>query len=193
MEHRSIFNTLRSWLPLLPFVLLLGASYWLSLQVQPLPTLDKTVRHELDYTIDKLSSTTLNEMGTPHFTLSAERLWHYPDDDSTHLSLPNLNYFTIDRPQIHASAKLGTLSNKAEHLFLQDNVQLTMTSDKLERSFTTEYLHIIPEREWAETDRAVTLQNGRSTISAIGMEIDNPAHTLKLLSQVRAEHEPTRK
>lgn len=193
MERRSFINTFRSWLPLLPFLLLLGASYWLSLQVQPLPAIDKTVRHELDYSIDKLSSTTLNEKGAPRFTLSAERLWHYPDDDSTHLTLPNLNYFSVDRPQIHASAKLGTLSNHADDLFLQDDVHLTMTSDKAERSFRTEYLHIIPEREWAETDRPVTLQNGRSRIDAIGMEIDNPARTLKLLSQVRAEHEPIKK
>lgn len=191
MERRRISNNIRAWLPVLPFALLLFASYWLSQQVQPLPPVDKTLRHDVDYTIDHLTTTTLDDHGQPRFTLSAEKMWHYPDDDTTHLLMPSLTNFSVDRPQIHTSAQLGTLSHKADDLFLYTGVHIVTTAvNQAERSFQTEYLHVVPDREWAETDRTVLMQDGRNDITAVGMELDNQAHTIKMLSQVRANHAP---
>ncbi|MCR4298510.1 MAG: LPS export ABC transporter periplasmic protein LptC, partial [Gallionella sp.] len=56
----------------------------------------------------------------------------------------------------------------------------------------TEYLHIIPDRDLATTDRAVTIIDARSTISATGLEMDNKARILKLLSKVKSEHVPSK-
>lgn len=194
MDTQRIGAKLRAWLPLLPLALLLLSSYWLSLQVQPLASSAGEQRHDVDFVIDKLTTTTLNEQGQPRITLSADKMWHYPDDDTTHLQMPHLTSFFADRPPSRISAQSGTLSSKNEDLFLYDEVQVVRpaAAHAAEQRFQTDYLHVAPERDWAETDHPVLLLSGTSTISAIGMELDNQARSVKLLSRVRATHEPVR-
>jgi len=59
-----------------------------------------------------------------------------------------------------------------------------------EQRFTTDYLHVIPDRDWAETDQPVMMTNQYNVIRAVGMELDNKTRSAKLLSRVRATHEP---
>jgi lipopolysaccharide export system protein LptC len=188
----DIPNKLRAWLPLLPLALLLLASYWLSQQVQPLLPISSEQRHDVDYVIDKLTTTTLDESGQPRRILSANKMWHYPDDNTTYLQLPLLTSFFADRPPGYMSAQTGKLSNKGEDVFLYENVQIVRpASDNLgEQQFQTNYLHAAPERDWADTDHPVLMTGRKSTISAIGMELDNRARTVVFLSQVNATHEP---
>ncbi len=195
MDSQRISSKLRAWLPLLPLLLLLSASYWLSLQVQPLSPITSEQRHDVDYVIDKLTSTTLNELGQPRLTLAADKMWHFPDDDTTHLQMPRLTSFFADRPPGHITAQTGTLSSKSEDVFLYDEVQVVRPSigNLDEQRFHTDYLHVVPERDWADTDHPVLMLGRKSTVSAVGMELDNQARTVKLLSQVRATHEPVRK
>ena len=194
IETQRISAKLRAWLPLLPLALLLLSSYWLSLQVQPLTVGASEQRHDVDYVIDKLTTTTLNESGQPRLTLSADKMWHYPDDDTTHLQMPQLISFFADRPPAHTSAQTGKLSSKSEDLFLYDEVQVVRPAgtDSPEQRFQTDYLHVAPERDWADTDHPVLMLSGKNTISAVGMELDNQARSVKLLSRVRATHEPIR-
>jgi lipopolysaccharide export system protein LptC len=194
IETQRIGAKLRAWLPLLPLALLLLSSYWLSLQVQPLTVGASEQRHDVDYVIDKLTNTTLNESGQPRLTLSADKMWHYPDDDTTHLQMPQLTSFYADRPPGHTSAQTGKLSSKSEDLFLYDEVQVVRPAgtDSPEQRFQTDYLHVAPERDWADTDHPVLMLSGKNTISAVGMELDNQARSVKLLSRVRATHEPIR-
>jgi LPS export ABC transporter protein LptC len=60
--------------------------------------------------------------------------------------------------------------------------------DKLK--FSTEYLHVFPDRDQADTDHPVTLVTARDTINATGMKLDNKLQTAQLLSHVRATHVP---
>ena len=63
----------RTWLPLLPLLLLLAATYWLNQQVQPLPQISSQQRHDVDFVVDDLSAATLNELGQPRYILSAKK------------------------------------------------------------------------------------------------------------------------
>jgi lipopolysaccharide export system protein LptC len=182
----------RAWLPLLPLLLLLAATYWLNQQVQPLPQAASQQRHDVDYVVDKLSSVTLNTQGQPHFTLSAEKMWHYPDDDTTHLQMPQLSSLYADRPPIITSAQTGMISSKGDDVFLYDEVRVVRPASDGpgEQRFATDYLHVVPERDWAETNQSVVITAPHNTLRAVGMELDNKARTIKLLSRVRATHEP---
>jgi lipopolysaccharide export system protein LptC len=192
MAAQTISNKLRAWLPLLPLALLLLASYWLSMQVLPLSPVASEQRHDVDYVIDKLTTTTLNELGQPRVTLAAEKLWHYPDDDTTHLQMPHMTSFYADRPPSIIKAQTGKLSNKTDDVFLYDDVQILRPANGSlgEQQFRTNYLHVAPDRDWADTDHPVVMLGRKSTISAVGMELDNQARTVKLLSRVNATHEP---
>ena len=192
MNTQRITSKLRSWLPLLPLLGLLYASYWLSLQVQPLPSLSKEVRHDVDFTIEHLSSTSLDEQGMPRSTLSAEKMWHFSDDDTTHLQMPNFVSAKVNQPPVNITAKLGTLSSNNEDVFMHDDVVITRTDPKTlnEMRFETDYLHISPNKDMAETDHPVLMYDGKNIVSAVGLLFDNQARTVRLLSQVRAKHEP---
>jgi lipopolysaccharide export system protein LptC len=191
MNTQRITSKLRSWLPLLPLLGLLLASYWLSLQVQPLPSLTKEARHDVDFTIVKLSSTALDKQGIPRSTLSAEKMWHFSDDDTTHLQMPNFVSVKVNQPPVNITAKLGTLSSNSEDVFMHDDVAITRTDPRTlnEMRFETDYLHVSPNKDLAETDHPVLMYDKKNVVSAVGLLFDNQARTVKLLSQVRAKHE----
>lgn len=188
-----VLEKARSWLPLLPLLLMLAATYWLNLQVQPLSQVESQQRHDVDYYLDNFTATSLNMLGRPHFILKAEKLWHYPDDDTTHLQMPHLTSLYPDRPPTVTTARTGMLSSKGEDVYLYDEVRVVRpaSADLLEQDFATDYLHVIPDRDWAETDQAVVVSNKYNVIRAVGMQLDDKAGTVKLLSRVRATHEPT--
>jgi len=191
MNTQRITSKLRSWLPLLPLLGLLLASYWLSLQVQPLPSLTKEARHDVDFTIEKLSSTVLDKQGVARSTLTAEKMWHFSDDETTHLQMPRIVNLKADQPPVSITAKLGTLSKNNEDVFMRDDVVITRTAPETlnELRFETDYLHIAPDRNTADTDHPVLMYDKKNVVSAVGMLFDNQTRTVKLLSQVKANHE----
>jgi lipopolysaccharide export system protein LptC len=194
MNSSRFIDKARAWIPLLPLLLLLLATYWLSQQVQPLPQNESQLRHDVDYVIDNISAISLNEQGQQRFTLAAEKMWHYPDDDTTHLQMPQLASLYADRPPVLTSAQTGMISSKGDEVFLYDEVRVVRpaSGDIGEQRFDTSYLHVIPDRDWAESDQSVVMTSQYSTIRAVGMELDNQARTARLLSRVRAHHEPVR-
>ena len=192
----SFSSRARYWLPLLPLFGLLGATYWLNLQVQPQAAKpDSSKRHDPDAIIENFSATKLNEQGVPGFIMVAKKMLHYPDDDSTTLEAPHITMLSAEHPAIHASAKRGTISSKGDEIFLHDDVEVlrdaSAKQDQL--SLQTEYLHVIPDQNLTDTDRAITIVEDHTTVHAIGMEMNSETRTLKLLSQVRSEHVPAKK
>jgi lipopolysaccharide export system protein LptC len=194
MNRLRFTDKARAWLPLLPLLLLLMATYWLSQQVQPLPQTQSQKRHDVDFVVDGFSAITLNEQGQPRFTLAAEKMWHYPDDDTTHLQMPQLASLYANRPPTLTSALTGMISSKGDEVFLYDEVRILhpASGDIGEQLFATNYLHVVPDRDWAETDQSVVMTSQYNLIRAVGMELDNKTRTVKLLSRVRAFHEPVR-
>jgi lipopolysaccharide export system protein LptC len=191
-----MIERLRSWLPLLPLLLLLAASYWLSLQVQsPESGANKNLRHDPDYIIDNFTATTLDEQGKIRFVMSAKKMWHYPDDDTTHLETPRLESLTAEHPPMRMSAKKGEISRKGDEFFLRDEVIMVRPAyaNKSEVTFNTNYLHVIPNKDIVKTDQPVAMADANTTLNAIGMELDNKARTITFLSRVKTVYEPVKK
>lgn len=186
----------RYWLPLLPLLGLLGVTYWLNQQVQPEAAKpDGRQRHDPDAIMENFSAVKFNVQGAPRFIMAAKNMQHYPDDDSTTLEVPRLTTLSAGQPAIHVIAKRGTVSNRGDEVFLHEDVEVLReaSADREELTLHTEYLHVVPDRDWADSDHPVTIVDAHNTIHAIGLEMDNNARTLKLLSQVRSEHVPTKK
>jgi len=117
----SFSSLARSWLPLLPLFGLLGATYWLNLQVQPQPAKpDSSKRHDPDAIIENFSATKLNEQGVPSFIMTAKTMLHFPDDDSTTLDAPRITMLSAEHPPIHARSDHGTVSSRGDDIFLHD-------------------------------------------------------------------------
>ena len=190
----TISSRARHWLPLLPLFGLLAATYWLNQQALPESAKPESKRHDPDATMENFSATNLNEQGVPNFILAANKLLHYPDDDSTALDAPRITMLSPGKPAIHATAEHGTISSKGDEVFLRDNVKVLREASAQQDQMTlqTEYLHIIPDQGLANTDRAVTVVDAHSIVHATGMEMDNKTRTLKLLSQVKSEYVPNK-
>ena len=185
----------RYWLPLFPMLGLLGVTYWLNQQVQPESAkLDSSKRHDPDAIMENFSAIRLNELGAPRFIMAAKKMQHYQDDDSTTLEVPRLTTLSAENPAIHIVARQGIVSSRGDEVFLHHDVEVLREASAQQEELTlhTEYLHIIPDRDWADTDHAVTIVDAYNTVHAIGLEMDNKARTLKLLSQVRSEHVPSK-
>jgi lipopolysaccharide export system protein LptC len=186
---------LREWSVLLPLLLLLGATYWLNQQVQPMKLQpDSSKRHDPDFMVSKLTATTLNEQGTPHFILYAQKMVHYPDNDSTHLDDLKLGSLYPDHPPVYTSAKRGEISSKGNEIFLYDEVKLVReaTATQSEMTFSTAYLHVVPNLGLMDTDRPVILKDAHNLVHAVGMKFDNQLRIIKLLAQVRSQNEISR-
>lgn len=181
----------RSWLPILPLIGILAMTYWLDQQAKPeTETGDRKQQHTPDAIIDQLQAVTLNQEGTPRFLMSAKKLLHYADDDSTELVEPNLTAQTAARPDVHMTALKGTLSSKGDVIELFDDVEIVRKASKSrgELSIKTDYVKVVPDAETAETTHAVTVDEDNNHLSAVGMELDYRAQTLKLLSRVKASN-----
>jgi lipopolysaccharide export system protein LptC len=191
-----MINRLRSWLPILPLLLLLGASYWLNLQVQsPADGSKSSQRHDPDYIVDNLTATTLDAQGKVRYIMSAKKMLHYPDDDTTQLEEPQFQSFTTEYPPMHMTAKNGEISSKGEDVFLRNDVVIVRPAyaNKSELTINTHYLHIMPNKDLITSTQPVTIVDALTKLNAVGMELDNNAHTIKLLSQVKSVYEPVKK
>ena len=186
---------LREWSLLLPLLLLLGATYWLNQQVRPLPPVsDGKKRHDPDFIVSKFSATSLNEQGTPRFILSAQKMEHYPDNDSTYLENLSLSSLYPNQPPVYTTARQGEISSKGNEVFLRDEVKLVRAANATQSEMTlaTTYLHAIPDLGLMDTNRPIVMSDAHNAIQAIGMTFDNKTRIMKLLAQVRTQHEITR-
>lgn len=194
MTQTGFIERLHTWSVLLPLLLLLGATYWLNQQVQPLPPQpNDSKRHDPDYIINDLSVTTLDAHGKPHYLMDAEKMIHYPDDDSTQMVEPRLTSLYPDRPPVHVSARRGKLSSEGDQVFLYDDVKVVREASptQSEMVFTTSYLHVLPNQDLADTDRPVTIVNDSTVVNGTGMKLNNRTGVAQLLAHVRSQHETT--
>jgi lipopolysaccharide export system protein LptC len=186
----------REWLPALPLLLVLGAAYWLNQQVQPLA--DKGnghARHDADYRVSNFSVTTFSKLGQPRSIMAAHAMLHYPDDDSTHLEQLVLTSLAPNHPAWQVTAQHGEISTGGDEVSLHDAVEIVRVAspEQAELRIRTSDLQVWPARDFASTKRVVTLTDAHNKIQAVGMELDNPTRSIKLLAQVKSEHETVKK
>lgn len=189
-------DRLHHWLPLVPLLLLMAGTYWLNMQVEsPDSGANKNLRHDPDYVVDNFTATTLDEKGKIRFVMSAKKMWHYPDDDTTHLEAPRLESMTAEYPPLRITALNGELSSKGDEIYLRNEVLIVRPAyaGKSEMTFNSNYLRVVPHKDIADTDQPVTMTNANSILNAVGMELDNKTHTIKFLSRVKTEYEPPKK
>lgn len=188
-----LLDRLRAWAALAPLLVLLGATYWLSRQVLPLPPAPNyKARHDPDVVITNFSATALGESGTPRYLLAARKMEHFPDDESTYLTEPRLTSPYKDKPPVHISADSGNVLNNGKEIDLHDHIVIVREAagNLGELKVTTSYLRVMPDDQTAETDQPVTITDNHSVTTAKGLKLDSAARTLKLKAQVKADYAP---
>ncbi|MBE0627213.1 MAG: LPS export ABC transporter periplasmic protein LptC [Burkholderiales bacterium] len=180
---------------LFPLVLLLAlaaGSLWLERAVQA-PEHDQSgkLRHDPDFVAEEFSATKMSVSGKPEYSLSATRMLHYPDDESTDIVEPLLVQRHDDDPRIVIRADRGKVSRNGEEASFYGNVEVVREAGRgrSELQMRTEYLQIVPDQDIARTDKPVIITEGRSRLAGVGMELNNKTRQFKLLSQVRGTYD----
>ena len=179
--------------PLVLTGMLAGLTFWLDRFVHGSPQdVVGPSRHDPDYIVEKLSGVRIGEAGTARYTLSALKLVHYPDDDSTLLTAPKFVSYASPQATVTVTANQGIVSSKGDHVYFQDDVRVTRTvrENSSELVMRTSFLHVVPDRHLALTDRSVTVSDESNTVTAVGLEMNNETRVIKLLSKVRGSYEP---
>lgn len=177
--------------PLLLVAILAAMSFWLERAVQgPPPPRDGSTRHDPDSIVENFVVTQLGKDGVPVHHLEAKRMLHYPDDDTTHLEHPLLQRYDAGRVALRISATRAQASSEGKTVDFRDDVKaVRMATGKYsELTMTTEYLHVVPDDDFAKTDKPVRIVDANTQVTAVGLELDNKAKTLKLLSNVRGSY-----
>jgi len=149
-------------------------------------------RHDPDYLVSNFTTTTYNRDGAVESVMSAERMVHYPDDDTTELFLPRVVQAKPHQPRYSVRAERGQLSRDGDEIFLHGDVLLVRdaSADGPEARMTTEFLHVLRDRSLVRTDRAVKIVEGGRSLSGRGMEYNNASRELVLRSDVVARFSP---
>jgi lipopolysaccharide export system protein LptC len=174
--------------PLLLVLALAAGSLWLERAVQA-PEGDKSrkLRHDPDFIAEDFGVTKMSASGKPEYILSAERMLHYPDDQSTDIVAPRLVQRRDDALPIVIRADRGQVSKNGEVASFYGDVVVVREAGRgrSELRMQTEYLQVVPDQDIARTDRPVTITEGRSRLVGVGMELNNKTRKFTLLSQVR--------
>lgn len=173
-------------LPLMLLTFLAALTFWLERSTQGDGAASKgNGRHDPDFIVSGLNMRHFNLDGSLKHALTAQKMLHYPDDDSTLVIDPSLTF--AHAPPTRLSARQARISQDGKEVRLSDEVRMVRDADGGAPALlaTTSELLVYPDDEIARSDSPVTITQGRSVIMGTGIEVDNRAHILKLMGRVR--------
>jgi len=175
--------------PLGVLLALAALTYWLRYATEMSePSRDGKHRHDPDYIVTDATMRKLDVDGKLKYTLKAVDIRHYPDDDSTDITQPNLVYLNPSKPPVTVTAQRGHASKDGAQVDLYDDVRIHRAPTAKDEAMdaTMAQLTVLPDDEKAYTKSPVLITQGMSWVTGIGMQVDNRAQTYVLESQARA-------
>ena len=165
-------------------------TFWLERTVHEDERPPQLRRHDPDYVVNNFTTTTYTRDGAAESVLSAEKMLHFPDDDSTELFSPRVLHAKPEEPRYTVRAERGALSRDGDEIFLYENVVLVREADagRPETRMTTEFLHILRDRSLVRTDRPVEIVEEGRSLSGRGMEYDNQSGSFTLHADVQGRY-----
>ncbi|MCC6193578.1 MAG: LPS export ABC transporter periplasmic protein LptC [Burkholderiales bacterium] len=199
MARRTLLDRATGWSPVLLLGGLAALTYWLDAQVQPEPPRrDGSQRHDPDLYVEGFRAVELDAQGRARQVIAGKRALHFGDDQTTEVTEPMLSQTEPGKPAFRVTAALGKLSGDRKDVWFTGDVRAVRAAGPARPgsdpvgpvTVITEYLHVVPDKELARTDKPVTIEEPRGIIHSVGLELDNKAKTLKLTSGVQGTLQP---
>ena len=86
-------------------------------------------RHDPDYYIENFTATGLDKNGDRKFVIEAERMAHFPDDDTALLDNPHVVEYRKGYAPKHTYADSGWMSSSGDEILLTGNVKIVIEAD----------------------------------------------------------------
>jgi lipopolysaccharide export system protein LptC len=201
-RRRRWLDRFSAWSPLLLLGGLAALTWWLDAQVaDPSPGRDGTRRHDPDLIVEGVRVVELDTAGKAVQRLQAQTARHFPDDGTIEFDAPHVVLTLPDRPQFSVESAKGRVSGDRADAYFEGGVRATRSGETGRPgaasdepagpiTLTTEFLHVIPKQDRAETDQPVTIEDPRGIIHANGLVLDSESRTLKLKGNVRGTLAP---
>lgn len=177
--------------PLLLMLSLALLTFWLERTARMDQTHPSLRRHDPDYLVHNFRIVGYGPTGAPESMLSALRMVHYPDDDSTSLDVPRVLQTKAGEAPMTLTADRGALSQDGEDTFLYDNVLLVRSAIPLlpELRMETSFLHVVRARSLLRTDRDIAIREDGRYLTGRGLEYNNESRVLQLRARVHGRFE----
>lgn len=178
----------QSLFPIALMTLLVGLTFWLQRATEVKDDFnDSKLRHDPDYYAENFTVRRFASTGGLQSTLVAKKMVHYPDDDTTVVTEPQMSFLKGPRPT-HLTANQGLVGPDAREITLVGNVRGVRAATATDEAivYASSHLTVFPDDEVARTSAAVTITQGASVVRGIGMEADNKTQIYQLLSQVNS-------
>ncbi len=134
----------------------------------------------------------MGDEGKPARQLIAERITHYPDDNSTELTKPKMTIYDGDRPPWRIRSERGWVSGDGEIILLQGEVHIdrSIAAGVRPIHITTRDLRAQPKDNYVESDADTHIISQSDTLDSKGIQIwfSQPVR-IKLLANVRGRYE----
>ncbi|WP_313950789.1 LPS export ABC transporter periplasmic protein LptC [Accumulibacter sp.] len=187
---------MRQWstaaLPISILLILAALTFWLRYATDLAETHgDGKHRHDPDYIVTDATIRKVGPSGNLQYTLFADEIRHYPDNDTTEMDSPKLVYLHPSKPPVTISAVHGHLSPKGERVDLSEKVEMqrAATAKQQPLSLETPQLTVLTNEERAFTKSPVLITQGDSWVRGVGMQVDNKLQTYLLESAVTGQIE----
>jgi len=163
--------------PIFPIVLaglLAGTSFWLEHYVSSRAQLPNgRLRHDPDMVAEGAVQERFDAAGKRIYVLKTEKFEHFPDDDTTHATRPDLQHFGKPQP-LQITADTALILGEGREIQLQGNVRghRDAAKDLPSLGFEAPRITVLPDDERAFTPDPVHMTHGRTIIDGKGLEID---------------------
>ena len=174
--------------PLLLLGLLAALTYWLARTANFDESMKRAkARHDPDFVVEHFGIQRFNAAGELQNSLTAERMTHYPDNDSTEIASPVLDYYRPDQTPTRVTAQRAWLNHDGKEVRLMGKVRLVHqgTAEVPDTVLETSRLTVFPDDELAQGNVPVTISRGKSVVVGSGVEYKGKENLAVLKGRAR--------
>ncbi len=177
-------------IPLAAVAALAGITWWLLQATLPPPGGDaaRPKTHTPDYFADNFSVSELDQSGQTQYRLTAAKLLHYEDNETSDLTRPAMRAFQPDKPVVTTTSKRGTVNGDVSVVDLYDDARILRAAGGTDPQMQadSEHFRIFVNDDVIQTEKPVKLQRGLSVMNATdGMKYNNVTRVIELYGNVR--------
>jgi lipopolysaccharide export system protein LptC len=172
-------------LPLLPLavlILLAGLTFWLSQYVNNDRSRSSSkLRHDPDIIIEKFTAQKLSPSGNVEYVITADKMTHFPDDDSAAFDRIVLTAEAPGQPKTVMRAPRARSQQGGDVIIMDGGVVINAaaTGRSPAMTFTTPKLTVLPDKNIARSTDGVTIDSSQGTMKAAIFELNNTVRELR--------------
>ncbi|MCU7938780.1 MAG: LPS export ABC transporter periplasmic protein LptC [gamma proteobacterium symbiont of Bathyaustriella thionipta] len=134
------------------------------------------------------------ETGLPKSKIIGAQVSHYPDEADSEIMTPRITLFRENGPPVYVSADHGWINKQGTRVILKGHTVIKREQSQVNQFSQLESpeLTIWPNRDYAETDKAVKITTDSTIATGVGMKAFLDKEHYYLLNNVKAQHIPAK-